>query len=188
MAHKVICTYCKQQFDRDKEAAVPTKARRYAHAACALKLGNLEEQALAAKVLKDKTQEVEDLEQLEKYIIELLRLDYVNARVRAQINKFHDENHYTYTGIQKSLMYFYEVKNNPVEKANGGIGIVPYVYEDARNYYTAIWQAQQINQAKPIEQYIAPPERVIVVGTPQPHMRTQRKLFTFLDEEEDDGV
>ncbi len=32
-------------------------------------------------------------------------------------------------------MLFYEVKQNPVEKSNDGIGIVPWVYKQAFNYY-----------------------------------------------------
>ena len=28
----------------------------------------------------------------------------------------------------------YDIKGNPKEKANGGIGIIPYVYKDALNY------------------------------------------------------
>ena len=34
MAHKVICLYCKKQFDRDKEPTQKVSARRYAHLNC----------------------------------------------------------------------------------------------------------------------------------------------------------
>ena len=37
MAHNVICTICKNRFDRDKEAYAVTGSRRYAHASCALR-------------------------------------------------------------------------------------------------------------------------------------------------------
>jgi hypothetical protein len=45
---------------------------------------------------------------------------------------------YTYSGIHRSLEYFYEVKGNSLDKANGGIGIVPFVYQDAYNYYYSL--------------------------------------------------
>ena len=45
----------------------------------------------------------------------------------------------------KTLIYFYEVKHNTIDKSNGRIGIIEYVYNDASKYYYAIWQAQQIN-------------------------------------------
>ena len=37
MAHFVLCPYCKQKFDRDKEEYALIGARRYAHAACMLR-------------------------------------------------------------------------------------------------------------------------------------------------------
>ena len=37
MAHNVICPICQGRFDRDKVEYVQVGARRYAHAACALR-------------------------------------------------------------------------------------------------------------------------------------------------------
>jgi hypothetical protein len=50
-----------------------------------------------------------------------------------------DHPEYTYSGIKRTLEYFYEVKKNSIEKANGGIGIVPWVYEEAKRYYYNQW-------------------------------------------------
>ena len=69
----------------------------------------------------------------------------------------------------------------PIDKANGGIGIIPYVYEDARNYYTAMFMAQQQNKAKPIEQW--QPE-VVEIHIPPPVRKPMRTTkFAFLDED-----
>ena len=58
---------------------------------------------------------------------------------------------------------------------------MPYVYEDARNYYTAMWEAQQQNKAKPIEQW---QPKVIEIHIPPPVRKPIRsKKFSFLDEE-----
>lgn len=104
-------------------------------------------------------------------------------RIQKQIQSYHDDKNFTYSGILKSLTYFFQVKGNSIEKANGGIGIVPYVYEDARNYYTAIWMAQQQNQNKPIEQW--KPE-IVEVHIPPPRRKKQKNTrFSFLDEGED---
>ena len=46
----------------------------------------------------------------------------------------------------KALIYFYEVKGNSVEKANGGIGIIPWIYKDAYNYYYDLWMIKQRNK------------------------------------------
>ena len=113
--------------------------------------------------------------------MKLFKEDYVNPRVRKQINTFIEEYQYTYSGIRKSLVYFFEVKGNPIERANGGIGIVPYVYKDAYNYYYSIWEANQKNEHKLVEEYV-PQEKVITIPVPQRKIK-KRKLFSFLDEE-----
>ena len=183
MAHTVICSICGEKFDRDKIEAVPTSVRRYAHATCVMRQGSLEQQALAEKILAEQAQSEKDLTALEDYVKQLFNVDVIDTRLRKQINNYHDNDKYSYSGILKSLIYFYEVKGNSIEKANGGIGIVPYIYNEAKAYYTRLWQAQQINQAKPIEQYIEPPGWTIKTTPPKSHKRLKKMLFSFLDKE-----
>jgi hypothetical protein len=54
----------------------------------------------------------------------------------AQRKKFLKENRFTNKGIYFTLKYFYEIKHNAWDKGNGGIGIVPYVYKEATEYWT----------------------------------------------------
>ena len=127
----------------------------------------------------------EDLDKmkLEQYINKLFHTDYVDPRIQKQIKNYIKEYNFTYSGILKSLVYFYEVKQNPVEKSNDGIGIVPWVYKQAFNYYYAIWLAQQKNTDKTVENYI-PKEAEIIIPRPKP--KPYRKhLFSFLDDKED---
>ena len=127
----------------------------------------------------------EDLDKmkLEQYINKLFHTDYVDPRIQKQIKNYIKEYNFTYSGILKSLVYFYEVKQNPVEKSNDGIGIVPCVYKQAFNYYYAIWLAQQKNTNKTVENYI-PKETEIIIPRPKP--KPYRKhLFSFLDDKED---
>ena len=70
-----------------------------------------------------------------------MKIDYVDARIQLQIKQYINDYNFTYSGIRKALIYFYEIKGNSIDKANGGIGIVPYVYKNAYNYYLALWQA-----------------------------------------------
>lgn len=131
--------------------------------------------------LEDK-RELTDKEKLDRYIMKMFGTEYVHQRVRRQINTYISDYNYSYSGIQKALIYFYEIKGNSLDKANGGIGIVPYIYQDAYNYYYALWEAQQKNQGKDISNFI-PKEKVITISPPQRKIK-KRKLFTFLDEEE----
>ena len=169
MAHYVTCKFCKERFDRDKEPTVKISERRYAHKACAEK-----QEAL-------KTQDEKDLEELENYIKELLKINTISAKIRKQIHTFHKDYNYSYSGMKKTLHWFFEIKGNPIEKANGGIGIVPYVYDEACQYYYALYLAQLVNQEKNIEEY-KPTERIISIFSPRTYIK-KRKLFNF-DEEE----
>ena len=225
MAHQVICSYCQQKFDRDKEAFVQTGNRRYGHASCYLreKAKNAELPELEISDPSDnvtciyckkqfnkskepfkvfsngkyahqscfdleQTRELTDQEKLEKYIMQLFGSDYVYARIKKQIQDYVTNHGYTYSGIQKALVYYYEVKGNKFDegKAQGGIGIVPYVYQHAYNYYYAIWEAQQkqehISDAASVQEYVP---RTVEIKIPVPQRKERkRQLFTFLDEEE----
>ena len=100
------------------------------------------------------------------------------------MDDYHANKGYTYSGMYKTLLYFYQVKGHPIEKANGGIGIIPYEYDDAKNYYTAMWIASQQNKTKPIEQW---KPNVIEIHIPPPQSKPMRShKFSFLEEEEED--
>jgi hypothetical protein len=151
--HMVICSICGERFDRDKVQAVKTSARRYAHLRC---------KPDGEKVPLPNTVIDEDLQKLEEYIKKLLNEDYVNARVKKQIKDFKEEYGYSYSGMLKSLVYFYEVKGNSIEKANGGIGILPFVYQDAYNYYYSLYLAQLVNEEKDVNQYKTKVREIVI--------------------------
>lgn len=136
MAHMVKCTVCGKQFDRDKVQAVKVSARRYAHYSCK---PDGELVPLANPV-------DEDLLKLEAYIEDLLGKDYNHAKVKKQIKDFKNDYDYSYSGMLKTLVWFYDIKGNPKEKANGGIGIIPFVYKDALNYYYSLYLARIANE------------------------------------------
>lgn len=174
MAHKVKCYYCGEIFDRDKEAsvAVPDKARRYAHKDCFEKNSKIEQENEQYKI------------QLEEYIKNLFGYKKLPEPVKKQIRQYTIENNYSYLGILRALKYHYEIKHGSKEKAYGRIGIVPYVYDEAHNYYLALWQARQKNEivAKKIEEYITPTLEVHIPIPERKPMKNKRKLFAFLED------
>ena len=107
----------------------------------------------------------------------------MDGRITLQINRYLQEHpEYTYSGIKLTLEYFYKIKKNPIEKANGGIGIVPWVYEEAKRYYYNQWLLSQKNAEKDIAAYV-PKVREIIIKPPK-RVPRKRKIFIFLDEEE----
>lgn len=168
----VTCMYCKKTFNKNDEPFKVFSNGKYAHQSC---------------FELEQARELTDQEKLERYIMDLFKSDYVYAKIQKQIKDYVSNHGFTYSGIHKALVYYYEVKGNKFDegKAQGGIGIVPYVYQHAYNYYYAIWEAQQKQEhilgAESLEQYIP---KTIEVRIPVPQRQERkRKLFTFLDEE-----
>lgn len=173
MAAKIMvkCYYCGQQFDRANEPFEKPKGNRYAHKACYDKhMGTL-------------SQEERDYAELVEYIKELLGAS-LTPRVWKQLKEYHEVNNYSYSGILKTLKWWYELKGNDIEKANGGIGIVPYVYQDACNYYYALYLASIANEGTDLEHY-QPKVREFWIDPPQRVVKPPR-LFNLDDLEEEE--
>lgn len=158
---KVKCLYCEEIFDRDKVECLKI-GRRYVHKTC------------YEKKEKEKTKEQKDLEQLNNYILKLFSLTTIPQKIKRQIKEYVEQYQYSYSGIYKSLYWFYEIKGNSLEKANGGIGIVPYIYKEAYNYFYEIHKAQQINEKKNAKEYIKKCKQ-ITINSPQSKYKV--KLF-----------
>ena len=167
---KVKCPICGEQFYREDTPFTHIK-NRYYHQSCY--------EATEAK----KTEEEKERELLIEYIKKLFNIQVLNAKINKQIKDLLEKN-YSYKGIRMTLMYWFEIKGNSIEKANGGIGIIPYVYEQALVYWKSIWEAQQYNKTTNITR-IEIPVREIHIPTPERSpMKTTRRLFTFLEEED----
>lgn len=147
-------------------------ARRYAHKACA----EVAEQ--------NKTKEQKDKELLENYIKSLFGISSITPKIRKQIDTFHNgkDYNYSYSGMYKTLRYHFEIKKGSIEKANGGIGIIPFVWNDALVYWRALWEAQQQNKDVEIQNFVLPVKEIHIRPPQRQPMKHMRKLFSFLDE------
>lgn len=114
------CYYCGEYFDITKEEFVKPVSNRYAHKICFEKYATPDD-AYIPKIYEYLKNEVK------------IKYDYpVCERQRASFIK---KLGYTNKGIYYSLKYFYEVKKQSPEKSGNRIGIVPYVYDEAKEYY-----------------------------------------------------
>jgi hypothetical protein len=75
-------------------------------------------------------------QELEQLIAELYQVEKINSMIEAQINKFQKLHGYTEKDIARAVAYYVEVQGNVPDRRKG-IGIVPYVMEEAQNYYNA---------------------------------------------------
>ena len=111
---EVLCYYCKKSDDKVmKDQAVRIDNKNF-HPHC-------------AKIYADK-------KELAETICRIFKLKAPGPRNNAFISKYASEG-MTYEGMTRALMCFYDVQKNSIDKSNGGIGIVPWVYEDANRYY-----------------------------------------------------
>ena len=169
MSHYVKCPKCEETFDRDIIQAVKINGRRYGHAKCYPDNNNFV--PLVEKKISEE-------QKIKNYAKSILKEQYVAARVNKQIKDFLAEG-YTASGILKTLIYWYEIKHNDISKAMGGIGIVPYVYKQALDYYYNLYLAEMANVDKDIDEY-RPKEIFISIDLP----KKEKELKLWEDEDE----
>ena len=93
-----------------------------------------------------------------------------------QMQKFRKQG-MPYRGQLLTLQYFYDIRKNSKDRSNGSIGIIPFVYDEARLYYEKqAKKADEIGQAiqKQLEQ-----DRIEIKYNPSDYIgkKTRRKLI-----------
>lgn len=137
MAKRIVkCKICGEKFDINSVQGVKCGARRYAHYQC-FPSGELEPLGPQADP---------NLKKLRDYISQIYGSKANWPTINTQIKRYKEENNYTYSGMLKSLIYFYDVQGHSVDKTNGSIGIIPHVYKAAYEYYYNLFLTQQNNQ------------------------------------------
>jgi hypothetical protein len=125
----VKCPVCEEKFFKDNVNYVK-KGRRYYHKECIEK----QEKQNDANSLEYK-------EMLFEVIKDIFSIDYPTPRILNMIKK-NKKDGLSYFGMAKTLEYWFILEKNSLKKANGGIGIVPYVYEDALKYYSKVTKSR----------------------------------------------
>ena len=82
-----------------------------------------------------------------------------------------------------TLFWFYEVKHNSPADSNGGIGIIPFTYDNAKEYFHSLYLAKMKNDNKDINSY-TPKEVVVTIKNPH-SKKPVIKLFDMDWEEEE---
>jgi hypothetical protein len=124
--HKVKCFYCQEIFDADIEPYEKVNARRYAHEECYFNNHKTDDDFIDLIYFYLKDEIFIGLEKAKNWwaVCDRQRKDFLAKNPE-----------YSNEGIYYSLKYYYEVKRGSAVKSEGRIGIVPYVYEDAQDYF-----------------------------------------------------
>ena len=133
----VKCLYCGQEFDTAKEEFEKPRFNRYAHKICCT------EDNVA--YLKDS---------IRKYAKQVLGDTYNAGKVNQQMKRLESKLFLTPKQIYQALTYWYGVRNEPSDRAKGGIGIVENIWHEAEEYYKNKEEKIQIRSQINIEDFI----------------------------------
>jgi len=113
----VTCGGCGIKFDRVSQQGEYIKNKWY-HPGC-------------ARIKHDRIK-------LDDYIKKLFNLKALGPMNNVLIKKYKEEFGFTYQGMLNSLKYFYEVRKHNIDNSEERVGIIPYVYNEAQEYYQTI--------------------------------------------------
>lgn len=116
MARKVKCPECGTY--NDKENTVYHNSKYY----CKI-------------CFENKQKEAQDYQNLVAYICELYQIEAPTGWMLKQIKDYKEQFNFTYRGIKTTLHYFYEIQEGNSVEDSMGIGIVPFVYDEAKRFY-----------------------------------------------------
>ena len=117
------CRVCKVEIDKEKDDWIMPSKNWYYHRKCY----NDWKQSTPAT-------DEEYRAFIYDFIARDLKVSYDYHMCKAQIDKFVKEGK-TVKGIFFTFQYFYEIKHGDWNKGHGGIGIVPFVYNEACTYW-----------------------------------------------------
>lgn len=121
------CPHCNYEV-KEEDAIYNTKTKRYYHEFCYNEL-------LERKKLCD-------------YVCELFNYKKLSVRIYQQMANYYERG-VSYTDMLFALKYFYEIKKGDINKSQGGIGIIPYVLDEAKEFATL----EKIEQDKLIAKF-----------------------------------
>lgn len=152
----VKCPYCGQSFQREDTEFIQL-GRRYAHKKC-----------------------VNIIEQIHEYMRHILGIEYSYSKIDSQIKLFTTKEGMSVDSIYKTLIYWYDIKKSSTTQANGGIGIVPYVYSDYLKYIKEQYENSQINKNKNIKDFVGQ-DSIEVIGKATPIRKPRHIKFYELN-------
>lgn len=161
-----VCEFCHKSVPNDE--AMILSGDRFAHVDC---------------YSKDNSHGKSDYDKLFEYIMSVYDESFVNPAKQKAIEKMIKDHGFTHSGIHGTLVYLYEILKKRPQDSNY-LGIVPWYYTEAKEYFTNKAKVNAENAKKDIENY---KPKQIVVKTKERERVVQKKKFSVLDEENVDA-
>ena len=71
--------------------------------------------------------------------------------INTQATNYIKDYQYTWSGMTKCLIWFYKLHHETTEESNGGIGIIPFIYDEVYEYYKKNYETAERNKQIKIE-------------------------------------
>lgn len=152
------CDFCKKEISDINYKVY--KRKRY-HYDC---FSEMQRQAEQNDLIQGSKYSDKAYKSLVDYILRIYKLPSLPYLIEKQIADFASKYGYTYSGMEKTLEYFYFIRGNAIQSAS--IGIIPYQYDEAKEYYEWIFKVNNTNaQIDVVEETVSvkitPPQRDI---------------------------
>ena len=146
------CPHCNNEV-KEEDAIYNTKTKRYYHEFC--------------------YNELLERKQLCDYVCELFSYKKPSVRIYQQMTSYHDKG-VSYSDMLLALKYFYEIKKGDINKSQGGIGIIPYVLEEAKEFATL----EKIEQDKLIAKFEQNEQikEIKIIKVIEPHNKNKKQI------------
>ena len=146
------CPHCNNEV-KEEDAIYNTKTKRYYHEFC--------------------YNELLERKQLCDYICELFSYKKPSVRIYQQMTSYHDKG-VSYSDMLLALKYFYEIKKVDINKSQGGIGIIPYVLEEAKEFATL----EKLEQDKLIAKFEQNEQikEIKIIKVIEPHNKNKKQI------------
>ena len=172
MAHIVKCRLCKKQFDTEQEPFILVGQKSYYHKDCY-------DQWIKTRNTATTTNNDEDFwkESVIDYLYRDIKMSMDFQKIESQwVNFLKPEKKMTPKGIYFALKYFFEVAHGSKEKSQGGIGIVPSIYNDAAEYWVNLENRKAGTIDAIIEQIRERAARPVQIVVPQKQQKKKTKF------------
>ncbi len=129
-----------------------------------------------------------DLQDLWNTIQRIYGFNTNRGLIEKQINSFVKDFHYTYSGINYTLIYWHDIKQKEPMPENG-IKIVASVYAEAREYKYQMYKAHEVNKNKDLVNINKHINNVFIGKPESKKIKTQKdiEIENFLNKEEEDN-
>lgn len=142
MPRQIKCQYCNKKFDKI-EGNYEKVNTKYYHKECFIKW----------------QQENQDRQELYDYIREIFHITFPTGLMLKQIKEYKEKRGYTYKGMTLALKYFFMVQTHSADIPT--LGIIPYVYDQAKKY----WRNIEIKQ-KQMEKTVKMEDKIVINLSP----------------------